>query len=41
MYMDNVKQNLLKTKQNTENIGDLDNKERSLYIYFSLGNINN
>ena len=33
----NVKQNLLKTKQ-LENIGDLDNKERCLYIYFSLKN---
>ena len=33
----NFKQNLLKTKQNTENIADLDNKERCLYIYFSLG----
>ena len=32
----NVKQNLLKTKQ-IENTGDLDNKERCLYIYFSLG----
>ena len=38
--MVNLKQNLLKTRQNTENIGDLDNKERFLYIYtyFSLGN---
>ena len=33
----NVKQNLLKTKH-IENIGDLDNKERCLSIYFSLGN---
>ena len=30
-----VKQNLLKTKQN---LGDLDNNDRCLYIYFSLGN---
>ena len=36
--MANLKQNLLKTKQNTEHIGDLDNKERCLYTYFSLGN---
>ena len=33
----NVKQNLLKTKH-IENIGHIDNKERCLYIYFSLGN---
>ena len=32
-----VKQNLLKTKH-IENTGGLDNKERCLYIYFSLGN---
>ena len=38
MNMANLKQNLLKTKQNTEHIGDLDNKERCLYTYFSLGN---
>ena len=40
MNMVNLKQNLLKTRQNTENIGDFDNKERFLYTYtyFSLGN---
>ena len=31
----NVKKNLLKTKKNKQN-----NKERCLYIYFSLGNNN-
>ena len=33
----NVTQDLLKTKH-TENIADLDNKERCLYLYVSLGN---
>ena len=34
----NVKQNLLKKKKHKENIGGHDNRERCLYIYFSLGN---
>ena len=33
----NLKHNLLK-HTDTENIGDLDNKEKCLYIYFSVGN---
>ena len=35
----NVKQNVLKSKQNTENVVDVNNKERCSYTYFSVGNI--
>ena len=37
----NLKQILLKKPTDTENIGDLDNKERCLYIYFPIGNNHN
>ena len=41
MYMDNPKRSTESIKNNTkhkENIGDFDNKERCLYIYFSIAN---
>ena len=41
MYMDNLNRWTESLKNKTkylENIGELDNKERCLYIYFSLGN---
>ena len=41
MYMDNLKcltESLNNKSKHTENIGAFDNKESSLYIYFSLGN---